>query len=106
MERRFISIMPGPNYQARSREPFRLIKDHVLLHLATALREIDATMTDRITGDLIESVVGLIPDEWLTDGGPFESASQNRLAYVEYLLLRSQAPREFLKEAIRLQSQL
>lgn len=94
------------SYLQRSREPFSLIKDHVLLRFATSLREIDTTMTERITEEVVDSIVGLIPSEWLTGDGPFDSVRQHRLAYTEYLLLRLQSPRDFLEEAIRLQSSL
>ena len=53
------------NYLERSRDPFPMIKDHVLLQFASALREVDAKMTGRVTPDIIDSIVKLIPDAWL-----------------------------------------
>src|SRR5262252_6667649 len=43
------------DYLERSRAPFPMIKDHVLLQFASALQEIDAKMTGRITPDIIDS---------------------------------------------------
>src|ERR671926_1473356 len=45
------------DYRARSRAPFPMIKDHVLLQLASALPEVDAQMTGRVTPDIIDSAV-------------------------------------------------
>jgi hypothetical protein len=82
---------------ARSRNAFPMIKDHVLLSRAGALREADARMTERLTSDIIESIVQLIPDTWL-------AGDQRRDAYAAYLLSRLEPPHAFLEEAIRARS--
>jgi len=85
----------------RSRGAFPLIKDHVLLPFADRLVEADATMTERITPEIIERIVGLVPDEWLTGDSPFGDSAGHRRAYVEYLRSRLEPPHAFLEEAIR-----
>ncbi|HKP11557.1 MAG TPA: HipA family kinase [Blastocatellia bacterium] len=92
------------NYRARSRDAFALIKDHVLLRFAASLEEADVKMAGRVTADLIERVVGLIPDDWLVSDSPFGDAGQHRAAYVEYLTARLQARQAFVEEAIRARS--
>jgi hypothetical protein len=92
------------NYRERSRTPFPMIKDHVLLQFASALREVDAKMTGRVTPDIIDSVVKLIPDAWLIGDSPFGGSPQHRDAYMEYLLSRLELPHVFLEEAIRARS--
>jgi hypothetical protein len=92
------------NYRVRSRDPFPLIKDHVLLSFASALTEADAKLSVRLTSALIDEVVKLIPDAWLLSDAPFSSSEQHRAAYVEYLLDRLAAPRAFLEEALRARS--
>jgi HipA-like kinase len=77
----------------RSQDRFVQIKDHILLRFASALREADKLMTQRITPEVIERVVALVPDAWL--------AGQPRGAYTEFLTRRLAAPRAFLEEAIR-----
>jgi hypothetical protein len=77
----------------RSQDPFPRIKDHVLLPLASALREADAIMLERITPEVIRSIVALIPAEWLGTDLPN--------AYIEHLTRRLASPRAFLEEAIR-----
>jgi hypothetical protein len=92
------------NYLARSRDPFAMIKDHVLLRFADSIEEADAMMTARINADLIERIVGLIPDDWLVSDSPFGEAARHRDAYIEYLSSRLQAPRVFVEEATRARS--
>ena len=52
-----------------------MIKDHVLLQFASALREVDAKMTGRVTPDIIDSIVKLIPDAWLVGDSPFSGST-------------------------------
>jgi hypothetical protein len=92
------------NHLARSRDPFPLIKDHVLLSFANALAEANSQMTARLTPAIIASVVKLIPDAWLLGDSPFSGSDQHREAYVEYLLNRLAAPHAFLEEALRARS--
>jgi len=92
------------NYLERSRDPFPLIKDHVLLPFASALREVDAQMTGRVTPDIIDRIVKRIPDAWLVGDAAFGGSNQHRDAYREYLLRRLELPHVFLEEAIRARS--
>ena len=92
------------NYRERSRAAFPMIKDHVLLQLASSLREVDAQMTRGVTDDIIDSIVTLIPEAWLVGDSPFSESNQQRDAYVEYLLSRLEPPHVFLEEAIRARS--
>src|SRR4051794_2378424 len=87
------------NYQARSRAPFKQIKDHVLLPYASELTEADARLAPLVTAELIEGLLSLVPDEWLADEARFADARAYRAAYAEYLLGRLEAPRDFVKEA-------
>jgi hypothetical protein len=92
------------NYLERSRDPFPLIKDHVLLPFASSLREVDEKMTGRVTPDIIDRIVKLIPDAWLVGDASFGGSNQHRDAYIEYLLRRLELPHVFLEEAIRARS--
>ena len=93
-------------YRERSRAAFPLIKDHVLLQFASALHEVDAQMTGRVTPDIIDSIVTLIPDAWLAGDAAFSASHQYRDAYMEYLLNRLEPPHVFLEEAIHARSLL
>ena len=84
----------------RSRDPFPMIRDHVLLPSASRMEEADAALDKRITPDELRRIVSLIPDGWLVDA-PFATASEHREAYTRYLARRLETPRAFLEEAIR-----
>jgi hypothetical protein len=92
------------NYLERSQSPFAQIKDHVLLPFAGTLEEADETLSARITPELIQNILGLIPDDWLNVESKFASAREHREAYGEYLLARLASPRAFVKEAVNAQS--
>ena len=96
----------GDDFLGRSRDPFPLIKDHVLLPFAGALAAVDPEMSGRLTGEVIERIVRLIPDPWLAgDGGaPGGDGERRRDAYAAYLLKRLESPRPFLEAAIRARS--
>ena len=85
----------------RSKDPFRLIKEHILLPLAGAIESADHAMTALITEEVIKGVVDLVPDEWLDDSARFSSPLENKQAYVDYLTRRLAEPRPFVEEAIR-----
>ena len=85
----------------RSKDPFRLIKEHILLPFASAIETADQAMTALITEEVIKGVVDLVPDEWLDDSSRFSSPAENKEAYVEYLTRRLAEPRPFVEEAIR-----
>jgi hypothetical protein len=92
------------NYLERSRDPFKLIKDHVLLKFAGSLQEVDLRMTTLITQAVIDGIVKLIPDSWLFGDASFGESNQHREAYIEYLMSRLEQPHVFLEEAIRARS--
>ncbi len=94
----------GGNYLERSRDPFSLIKDHVMLRFADSLQEVDAKMTGRVTPEIIDRIVKLIPDDWLVGDSSFGGSNQHRDAYIEYLLSRLESPHVFLEEAIHARS--
>ena len=89
------------NMDQRARDPFALIKEHILLPFAGAIEAADQAMTALITGDVIKEVVDLVPDDWMKENSPFNTMAENRKAYVEYLTRRLDEPRNFVEEAIR-----
>ncbi|HEU4387040.1 MAG TPA: aminotransferase class I and II, partial [Blastocatellia bacterium] len=91
------------SFVERSRDPFQRIRDHVLLPFAGTLGQADSQMTGRITPEVIDRVVRLIPESWLV-GDSSLSACRQRDAYVEYLVKRLRPPRHFVEEAIRARS--
>lgn len=93
---------PGwPADRNRARDPFPLVRQHVLLPLAGALDQADAELSERLTPALTGAIVGLIPDSWLPGDPPGSADGADRAAYVRYLTDRLAAPRAFVEEARR-----
>ncbi|WP_027081131.1 HipA family kinase [Luteimonas mephitis] len=81
--------------------PFTHIAQHVLLPLASRLREADAALSTRIGDDDIERIVALVPDAWLAGEPAFADAGAHRRAYVEHFCARLRQREAFLGEALR-----
>jgi hypothetical protein len=94
----------GTTLQAASRRPFAAVEDHVLLPFARSIPEADTELAPRLTLEVLDSIVGLIPEEWLADEPGFGSVEEVRSAYVGYLSTRLREPRAWvsaLEEAVR-----
>jgi hypothetical protein len=85
---------------SRAREPFALLKNHVLLRKASLLEEIDAKMSAVLTKDVLASIVSQVPDSWLLERSP-STADELRAAYARYLTERLASPRAFVEEGVR-----
>lgn len=94
---------------ARTRTPFALIRQHVLLARADDLTAADAAMTRALGPEAIDEALRAIPDALLLDasrGREFPTADAARARYREYLLARLEAPRSFVDEAARARTAL
>jgi len=80
--------------------PFALIKDHVLLRLASHLEEVDAEMRSRLSAAKIAAIVELIPEQWLADDPGFAGKAQQREAYLNFFKVRLASSQVFVQEAI------
>ena len=88
---------------ARTRAPFPLIKDHVLLAKSGDIREADAELSSRLDDDVIREVMNAVPDDLLQSDvitADFESPAAARSRYAGYLSARAKAPRAFVDEII------
>ena len=70
---------------------------HVLLPWATEIAQVDAELRARLSTAVVAEVVGLVPEEWL---------SENRAAYLDYLTVRLHSASSFVEEALRAHAQL
>ena len=75
----------------RERMPFPEVAEHVLLPFASSIVEADARLAPRVTHELLERVVGEVPEAWLAETAGGE--------YVRFLEGRLAAPRGFVHEA-------
>jgi hypothetical protein len=85
---------------SRAREPFALLKNHVLLPAATRLEAVDETMSAALTKDVLNGIVAQVPETWLQEHSA-SSADALRAGYVRYLTERLESPRTFVEESLR-----
>jgi len=86
-------------WETKALQPFTQVKDHVLLPQATELDKVDVTFREVLTDERIQAIVDLIPDEWLTGEDLFETPSQHRQAYFQFLSIRVAHSENFVKPA-------
>jgi hypothetical protein len=87
------------NWEEQACRPFGPVKDHVLLPQATELEAVDAAFRALLCPERIESIVALIPDEWLSDASSPESPEERRQVYAQFLNTRIAHSEIFVKEA-------
>lgn len=89
---------------ARTRTPFPLIRDHVLLLAADDVTAADTRLAPRLTPGRLAEVLDAVPDSLLLDPlarGGFADGAAARGRYVRYLSERLEGPRAFVAEAER-----
>ena len=90
-------------WQQRIQLPFPQIAEHVLLSRAGDLEAADARLRPRLDPTRMAAIVQSVPEEWLGDEPEFDDVSQQREAYLTYLLERLNGPRAWFTEAIAAQ---
>ena len=97
--------------EARTRAPFPLVRQHVLLGASGDLAAADAALAPRVTDALLREVLADVPDALFDDpsgpvgAGELPSAEAARARYVEYLATRVRAPRAFVEGAVAAQAE-
>lgn len=89
--------------ETRTRSPFQLIKDHVLLAQSGDIAAADAELAPLMTGDVMNATLEAVPDELLAEPSikvDFATPAEARDRYASYLTLRAESPRAFVDEAI------
>ena len=89
----------GGDWKEQAKRPFVQIKDHVLLPLATELEIVDTAFRAVLTKQCIDSIVALIPTEWLEENTFDVPAAAMRNIYAEFLMTRINSSAIFIKEA-------
>lgn len=87
------------NWEEQAKKPFTLVKDHVLLPLATELDLVDQEFKALLKDQLIDAVVALVPENWLSQEPDDRSAEECRQVYAGFLKLRITNSQTFVKEA-------
>ncbi len=87
---------------ARTRSPFQLVKDHVLLAQSADIMAADAELAPLMSDDVIRSALASVPDDLFTDPSitsDFATPAEARERYARYLVTRAASPRAFVDEA-------
>jgi len=91
------------NWEAHGRRPFEQIKDHILLPFANGLEEANEALHPRLTREILQSIVALIPDVWLAELATVQGGGLTpdgiRQVYVTVLQERLAVSGTFAKEA-------
>lgn len=87
------------DWEGHAKTPFALVKDHVLLPQASRLDEVDAEFRTVLTDGVLQSIVDLIPQDWLQWEGADEAPEQIRNIYFNFLKTRRDHSTIFLKQA-------
>jgi len=87
------------NWKDQAQKPFTLVKDHVLLPFASELEKADEILSGLLTSEIIQSIVALIPDDWVSAHSAGESPAQVRSVYAGFLETRAAQSGIFVKEA-------
>ena len=82
------------HFLENSSNPFKQIKDHILLPFADQLEQVDELMKAKITPENLAEIVGLIPDEWIENG------EEDRNLYLQFLTKRLEASSNFVAEGV------
>ena len=88
------------NWAEQSKRPFVQVKDHVLLPQATEIEAVDVEFRQLLTPERIQSIVSVVPDDWLMDDSTTESADERREVYFQFLATRVATSETFVKYAI------
>ncbi|MCM1519599.1 MAG: hypothetical protein NC098_02310 [Lachnoclostridium sp.] len=86
--------------------PFTYIKSHALLPRASRLLEADAVMRQRITPEVIDSIVDAVPDQWLLQASETIPAEEQRRVYRTFLKTRLSNSQIFVDHAIEARKSL
>jgi hypothetical protein len=88
--------------EARTRSPFALIRNHVLLGRSADVRAADAELRGRISAGLLAAVLEAVPESLLLDplfARAGATAAEARARYIRYLAKRLEEPRAWVAEA-------
>jgi hypothetical protein len=86
------------NWEEQSKRVFSAIKDHVLLAQASEIEAVVEEFCATLTPELINDVVNLIPNEWLSDYSVLDSPDERRQVYAQFIETRVKMIDSVIKE--------
>lgn len=87
------------NWETSAKSKFTQIKDHVLLKYATKLEEVDAEFKPLLSDEFIDTLVELIPNEWLETEAYHMNEDEMRSIYKSFIKIRRDHSINFINEA-------
>jgi hypothetical protein len=87
------------SWEDAAKKPFIQIKEHVLLPFAKNIEEAGVAMKKLITPKVVQSIVSLLPDEWLLDEVYSSPPSEVKKVYEAFLITRLENSDLFEQEA-------
>ena len=87
------------NWKEQAEKPFVLVKNHVLLPQASELDLVNNEFKKILSKELIDNIIGAVPEEWLKDETTFQSIEEHRQAYIDFLRIRIAHSETFVNEA-------
>jgi hypothetical protein len=84
-----------------AKSPFQLSREHILLPFAGSILDAGETLRPVLTSEMLDSIVGQIPDIWLVEDPLDRSPDEVRAAYRDLLLTRLENATIFEEEAER-----
>lgn len=87
------------DWETHAKSPFMMIKDHVLLPLATKLEEADAHFQEKLTSEALHRVTESLPDTWLDWPETGLTPAEIREVYFRFLTTRLSHSSVFIQAA-------
>lgn len=87
------------NWRKNAVGPFTIIKNHVLLPMASELEAVNEAFKKILSPEKIVAIVNTLPEEWLLAGGDSDDSHVVRKVYEDFLNLRLSYSDQFIKEA-------
>lgn len=87
------------NWEKSALTPFPFIKDHVLLHQATHLEEVNTQFKAMLTDDVLQAIVAVLPLDWLDWEESDLDPEEIRAVYLKFLKSRRDHSDIFTNEA-------
>jgi len=85
----------------KATSPFAQIREHVLLPWADDIAGASRIAHQRLTAEVLRSILALVPDEWLLSDAASLTAEERRGAYLDFFLRRLAASSVFEEEVTR-----
>ena len=94
------------NMEKKIESPFAQIEQHVLLPWAAEIEQAGEVARDRLTPDVLQRIVGDVPDAWLEAIPGEQTAQERRATYLDFFQRRIASAHIFEQEAARAYARL